>query len=50
MTKPRDRDTEGLERCCKAMGIISERMRKPILEFLWDKYVSSPIREKRKNR
>ena len=37
-------------RCCEDMESISDRMRKPTIEFIWDKYVLQPLRDKEKVR
>lgn len=46
MKKIKDPDIIALKLACKAIENISERMRKPTIEFLWDKYVLSSLRKK----
>lgn len=45
-----NRDFQCLKRICLALESTSERMRRPSLEFAWDKYVNQPIRDKEKER
>lgn len=40
-----DNDIVGLQKCIEGMEITCERMRKATLDFLWDKYILSPLRD-----
>lgn len=43
----RDCDFRALKMCVKYLGeVSSERMRRPTLEFLWDKFVLQPERDR----
>jgi hypothetical protein len=39
-----DNDIKGLSLCIEGMELVSERMRRATIEFLWDKYILQPIR------
>ena len=39
MTKPIDPDIKGLQTCVQGMETTTKRMRRPTLEYLWDRYV-----------
>lgn len=43
--KALDRDIKALKHCIIALENATPRMRKPTLEFLWDKYVRHPTVE-----
>jgi len=42
-----DKDLKGLELVIKGLEMTTERIRRPTLEFAWDRYVSDPIRKKK---
>lgn len=41
-SRAQDPDYLALKACCKALDKTQNRMRRPTLEFLWDKYVTHP--------
>ena len=47
MTKPLDPDFRALKMIDKAMKISTPKMRKPHLDYVWDKYIKHPYPIKR---
>ena len=48
MTKRIHPDVKGLKMACRALEMTSERMRAATIEFLIDKYIRQPIRDKQR--